>query len=131
MVISGIVSTLSFAKVVAMECKGGNETHGWKVEWDAISDAVSKSLRRSQFLHEDDDSGDDMFFTPPENPSQLDPGFVEPCLCSTWGFQRVRVLIPTERVLHLHHTIVEKLIGAVEGSGDLPGGSSQFDSSLQ
>lgn len=132
MVTSGIVSAVSFAKTLAMQCKGGNETPGWKVEWDAISDAVWESLRRSHFLHEDDEeSGDDMFFTPPESPSQLDPGFAEPCICSTWGFSGVRVLTPTERVLHLHHRIVGQLIGAVEGTGELRGGSIQFNSSLE
>jgi len=36
-------------------------------------------LRGSQILQEDDnESGDVMFFTPPESPSQLDPGFEDP-----------------------------------------------------
>jgi hypothetical protein len=41
------------------------------------------------------------------------------------------VLTPTERLLHLHHTIVGQLIDAVDGSGDLPRGTVLFDSVLQ
>ena len=73
-----------------MEFKGGNETPSWKLKWDAISDAVWESLRGSQILEEDDDeSRDDMFFTPPESPSRLDPGFEEPCLCLTGDSSRL------------------------------------------
>ena len=57
-------------KPVAMESKGENETLGWKLEWNAISDAVWESLWGSLISEEDDDnSGDDMFFTPLESPS--------------------------------------------------------------
>jgi hypothetical protein len=72
-----------------------------------------------------------MFFTPLESPDRLDPGFQEPCLCSIWGFQQFRILTPTERLLHLYHAIIEQLIDAVYGSGDLPGRIMLFDLSLQ
>jgi hypothetical protein len=121
-----------YSLLVAMESMGGNETPGWKFEWDAISDAVWESLQVSGIFQEDEEeSSDDMFFTPPESPDRLDPGFQEPCLCSIWGFQRFRVLTPTERLLHLHHTIVGQLIDAVYGSVDLLGCTVSFDSSLQ
>jgi hypothetical protein len=62
-----------------MEFKGGNETPGWKLEWNAISNAVWESLQVSQILQENDkESSDDMFFTPLESPDRLDPGFQSP-----------------------------------------------------
>ena len=129
MFILGMLSALSSLKPVAMEFKGGNETPGWKLEWDAISDMMWECLWGILISKEDDDdSGDDMLFTPLKSPSRLDPAFEVLCLCKTWGFQRVRVLTQTKRVLQLHHFIVGQLIDAVEGSRDLAG---SIDSSLQ
>jgi hypothetical protein len=45
--IPGILSALNSPKPLAMEFKGGNETPGWKLEWDAISNAVWESLQVS------------------------------------------------------------------------------------
>jgi hypothetical protein len=100
-----------------LESWGCNETPGWKLEWDRVSDVVWEALKEGVILGKDEvESGEEEYFTPPESPSSLDRDLEDICCCTEQGFLQQVHYTPTEaeRLFHLHHVIVGQLIDPVE-----------------